>query len=414
MTNTGASIAEEARLGWRELLLVFAFWTVFALLTVVNRLLDPRGLPPLTSAVVVLPFVESYLWALLTPVIFWITSRFDPDRRQAAWRALLFVLVAVAAALLVDVIVELLRSRWFPPSPRRRGGGPFGVWTITRLRYLNDLMVAFAVLAAGVARDYFLRYRTRQAEAVRLQAEAARLEAQLAEARLAVLRSQLDPHFLFNTLHAVSALVERDPKGVRRMIARLSELLRSTLEGSAEQEIPLAREVDLLRRYLEIMQIRFQGRLETSIDLEPGAADALVPNLILQPIVENALKHGVGKSEGTGRVEVRARRVGEDLVLSVRDSVTGGVGAGAGASAGASAGAAGAEAGGAAVGSGDWGSGENSAGVGLRNTRERLEQLYGRQQRFALRREDGATVAEVVLPFHTRGDLRAAGVAAGA
>lgn len=396
MKRGAPAVFEQSPLGWREMALIFVFWTVFAALTVANRLLDPRGMPPITTGVV-LPFVESYLWALLTPPIFWVTSRFDPERRRRAWRVLLFVVVAVIAALLVDVVVELLRSHWFP-LPRRRRAGPLGVWMTTRLRYLNDLMVAFAVLAAGVARDYFLRYQARQAEAVRLMGEAARLRAQLAEARLAVLRAQLDPHFLFNTLHAVSALVERDPRGVRRMIARLSELLRSTLEGSAEQEIPLEREVELLGRYLEIMQIRFQGRLETRIEVEPGAEGALVPNLILQPIVENAIKHGVGKSEAAGRVEVTARRKGGELVLRVWDS-GGGSGAGGVTPSERDAGAS------AAPGAGEWGSGENSGGVGLRNTRERLEQLYGSHQRFTLTREDGATVAEVVVPYHTSGDL---------
>src|SRR5512147_2246295 len=118
MTDSRAGVNDQSPLEWRELLLVFVFWTVFAVLTVANRLLDPRGMPPITAGVVVLPFVESYLWALLTPPIFWITSRFDPERRRGAWRMLLFVVVAVAAALLVDVVVELLRSHWFPPRRR--------------------------------------------------------------------------------------------------------------------------------------------------------------------------------------------------------------------------------------------------------------------------------------------------------
>ena len=169
MKRGAPAVFEQSPLGWREMALIFVFWTVFAALTVANRLLDPRGMPPITTGVV-LPFVESYLWALLTPPIFWVTSRFDPERRRRAWRVLLFVVVAVIAALLVDVVVELLRSHWFP-LPRRRRAGPLGVWMTTRLRYLNDLMVAFAVLAAGVARDYFLRYQARQAEAVRLMGD---------------------------------------------------------------------------------------------------------------------------------------------------------------------------------------------------------------------------------------------------
>jgi hypothetical protein len=135
-------------------------------------------------------------------------------------------------------------------------------------------MVYLAVLGAALARDYFLRYQARLEETTRLQSRAARLEAQLAEARLDALRTQLNPHFLFNTLNAVSTLVERDPRGVRRMIARLGELLRHTLDEKNEQEITLERELDLLRRYLDIMEVRFQGRLSVTLDVADDVRDA--------------------------------------------------------------------------------------------------------------------------------------------
>ena len=196
---------------------------------------------------------------------------------------------------------------------------------------------------------------------------------------------QLDPHFLFNTLHAISSLVERDPRGVRRMISRLSELLRHTIEGSSDQEIPLRQELDLLRRYLEIMEVRFQGRLAMSTEVDEHALDALVPNLILQPLVENALKHGVSRVEGPGRLALRAEREGGQLVLRVEND--------------------GPPADGAA---------RDGTGVGVRNTRARLEQLYGPDQSFTLRPAAGAapgTVAEIRLPYHTCADLRTAAVA---
>ena len=169
------------------------------------------------------------------------------------------------------------------------------------------------------------------------------------------------------------------------MIARLSELLRYTLEGAEEQEVPLDQELTFLQRYLEIMQIRFQGRLEVETHVDPNVLDALVPNLILQPLVENAVKHGVSKADGAGRIEIRARREAERVVLSVRDDGPGLVSE--------------------AV------SGEE--GVGLRNTRARLAQLYGPAHHLMLRAADGGgLVAEVVLPYHTRADLRAAAVPA--
>ena len=290
---------------------------------------------------------------------------------------LVFVFVGIVVAIAVDWAIANLRQELLP-EPRRRG--PFGdaiqrrfarPRPIASFGYLDDLMVYFAVLGGGIARDYFLRYRARQQQAVRLEAQAAHLQAQLAEARLAVLRTQLDPHFLFNTLNAVSALVERDPRGVRRMIARLSELLRHTLEGSPRQEVPLEEELDLLGRYVDIMMVRFQGRLEVTTDVPAELRGAWVPHLLLQPLVENALKHGVIELEETGRVSVAGRREGDDLVLTVRDN-------------------------------GPGPSADRREGVGLGNTIARLEQLYGPRARFALHHADGGgAIAEVRLPFRT-------------
>jgi len=253
-----------------------------------------------------------------------------------------------------------------PRGGRRggRGGGP------DRFRVFNDLLTALAIVAAGLARDASKRYRARKEQAARLAADAARLEAQLAEARLDALRRQLDPHFLFNTLNAVSSLVERDPRGVRRMIARLSDLLRHSIEGSNEPEIPLERELDLLQRYVDIMQVRFQGRLEVTVSADARARAALVPNLVLQPLVENAIKHGVAAVPGAGRVWVEAEVRGDELVLAVRDDGPGPI-----------------------VADG------REGGVGLRNTRERLAQLYGGSHRLELHNApEGGLVVTLEIP----------------
>jgi signal transduction histidine kinase len=374
-----------------------------ALLMAANGILDPRGrglAPVIAPAPVIVAFAVSYLWAALTPFIFWLSTRFSIERANWGARVLLLVGIGVLVAMGVEVVFGYLRFEVFDMGPRRRPGfNP--LMGITRLFWLDDLIVYMAVLAAGVARDYFLRYRARQEEAVRLQAQAAQLQAQaaelhaqLAEARLSALRAQLNPHFLFNTLNAVSALVARDPRGVRRMIARLSELLRYSLEGAGEQEIPLRQELAFLERYVEIMQIRFQGRLEVHTEADADVLDALVPNLILQPLVENAIVHGASRAPGIGRVELRARRAGDDVVLSVRDN-------GPGPADADSAGGA------AAV------TGSAAGGVGLRNTRARLEQLYGAGQTLALRAAPGGGfIAEITFPYHTRADFHAAGVPA--
>jgi signal transduction histidine kinase len=362
----------------REGFFIVAFWLLLALVTIANRVFDPRGgRSELTfwSVPVTTAFVESILWAVLTPAIFWLAARFSLERGRRLARVALFVVAGVVAALLVSMAMDAFRSVAFPRPGRRGPHAPW--WNLGRYWLLNDLIIYMGVLAAGVARAYSLRYRARQAQSVRLQA-------QLAEARLDALRRQLDPHFLFNTLHAVSSLVERDPRGVRRMISRLSELLRYSMEGSHEPEIPLRQELDLLRRYLDIMQVRFQGRLEVETQVDDAALDALVPNMILQPLVENAIKHGVEKLMVPGRIGIAARVEEDALVLRVRDNGPDGEALAL------------AEAG-------------STPGLGLRNTRARLEQLYGNAQRFTLgpdREGEGGAVAEVRLPYHTRADLR--------
>ena len=384
--------AQSFLLSRRELVLIVAFWTFMAVLTFANRLLDPRGLGFQLTATgpIVLAFVESYLWAVLTPVIFWLSARFSADRRHRARRAVLLVLAGFAIAIFFGMTSDALRGALFPPPTRRGGGGarvpPGFPWL--RPWFFNYLIIYMGVLAAGFARAFSLRFRAQREESVRVSSQ---LRAQLAEARLDALRMQLDPHFLFNTLHAISSLVERDPRGVRRMISRLSELLRHTIEGPTEQEIPLREELDLLRRYLEIMEVRFQGRLSVSIGVDDRALDALVPNLILQPIVENAIKHGVSKVEGVGRIVLRGDVVGDQLVLCVENE-------------GPPADEASAATG---------GGGGGGTGVGVRNTRARLEHLYGSEQRFTLRPAGGGvgTVAEIRLPYHTHDDLRAAAIA---
>ena len=209
----------------------------------------------------------------------------------------------IGIALGVALVGRAVRGALLAPpggNPNRPHGPP--LW----FGFINALVIYLGVLAAGFARAYSLRFRARREQATQLQA-------QLAEARLDALRRQIDPHFLFNTLNAVSLLVERDPRGVRRMISRLSELLRFSMEGAREPEISLRRELDLLDRYLDIMQLRFQGRLVVERRVDDAALDVLVPSMVLQPLVENAIKHGVEQITGPGRIDLerdRGRRPG--------------------------------------------------------------------------------------------------------
>lgn len=396
--ETGSAGESITRLRPGEILAILAFWAFLAVLTAAGRLVDPRVAavaamraairPELTPGFASLALVEYALWAVLTLPIFWMTRRFGGDRPTLV-RVLAFLAIGVVLAVAVDALLQVIGRQVMPPPVMRPPGMPRSIvpgrfappqrvrGLFSHFSFLYDFMVYIVVLGAGLARNYIVRYQARLDEARRLQAEAAELHAQLADARLNALRTQLNPHFLFNTLNAISTLVEQDPRGVRRMIARLGDLLRHTLEGD-EQEIPLARELEMLRQYLDIMEVRFQGKLEVSIETEASLDEALVPNLVLQPLVENAFRHGLALMQTVGRVAVRVVREDGDLVLTVRDNGRGPAK-------------------------------EVRDGVGLTNTRARLTQLYGARQRLALTTaEGGGALVEVRLPYHTTPQRRSA------
>jgi two-component system LytT family sensor kinase len=366
--------------GPRELAAIVAFWTGYALLTLANRFFDADGGPPGEfGSRALIAAIESLLWIIVTPILFAVAGRIDLDgSRSSRGRAigvLTLVLSTVATAAVLALIGRELREH-FTPVPAeflrrgrggRSGGGGFGgarFW----FGFLNTLIISAGVAATGVARAYSLRLRARREQAIHLTS-------QLAEARIDALRRQLDPHFLFNTLNAIASLVERDPRGVRRMIARLGDLLRHSFEGGDAPEVPLRRELALLGLYVDIVRVRFQDRLTVDVEVDDAVLDALVPTFILQPLVENSVKHGVEKRTEGGRIVVEGSRDGDALVLRVRDD--GGPGAA------------------------DVLAGTTGRGVGVRNTRARLQQLYGSRQHFSLARDgDRGVVAEIRLPYH--------------
>ncbi len=387
MTPTPVPIPAPSARPWSrrtELAAIVGFWSVLGALALLRRVLDPRGPQGSATPEVLLTLAEYGLWAALTPLIFGLARRLPIEREAWIRRLALHLGIALVGAALIELVtLFVLRPMFLPDAPsfgpphgRHGGFGPDPADVLLHLWFLDEFVVFVAVLAAGFARDYFLRFREREAHAVHL-------EAQLADARLSALRMQLNPHFLFNTLHAVSALVERDPGGARLIVARLSALLRHVLDGSAAQEVPLREELAFLRLYLDIQRVRFGGRLDVIEDIEPAALDALVPNLLLQPLVENAVEHGVGRvEEGTGRIAITARielgpEGGDRLVVCVRDN-----------------------------GPGPDSETARSGGVGLANTKARLAALYGDAAHFRLVHADGGAEALAVLPYHTAADLR--------
>lgn len=349
--------------------MIVGFWGTVAMLTIAQDVFDPRvGRGGFRTGEALHALTEYGVWALITPAVFLLSRRFPLERPHLLRNVGLHILVAVAVAVLVDLVDHISHNVLVPSAPHR----PVSLlFMLQGFHVLAEVLLYFLILAAGFARDYFLRYRERLHESARLQT-------QLAEARLQALRMQINPHFLFNTLHTISTYLERDPRGVRRMIARLSELLRYTLDKTDVKEIPLSQELEFLEGYLDIQQIRFDT-LEVSCNIEPEVREALVPTLILQPLVENAIKHGVSEIEDGGRIELAARREGGVLHLSVRDNGPGMRGA-----------------------SGD---GAFLFGIGLRNTKERLQSLYGDAHELALESDAAGVVARISLPFHTAADL---------
>jgi two-component system, LytTR family, sensor kinase len=368
------------RIGWRGLLLIVVFWTLFGGVMFASLFLSglPRSGDVSGAGLFAFSMLGAYAWAALTLPIFHFTQRLNLTAHPTGWKAirvaaLVFLGLVFAGAISMAVSVS---AQWLLSGPGLMTGrlaGPEGIGVMVRYRVPHDLLACLLVLTAGVARDYFFRYRSRLAEAEILRT-------QLAEAQLQVLRTQLNPHFLFNTLNAVAAMVQADPRGARRMIALLSDLLRQTLHDASEPEVPLEDELEMLRRYLEIMEIRFRGRLEARLAADDEVLQALVPQLILQPLVENSMKHGMGQGSEPGVLEVTARREGGDLVMAVRDS-------GRGASI--------------AEGEPPRAHPDRQGGFGLKHTRERLRHLYGERASLTLTSPDaGGTVAEVRLPYH--------------
>jgi two-component sensor histidine kinase len=305
-----------------------------------------------------LPWIPA---ALLAPLIVAGAERWPLDRGRRGRRVTIHVAAMLAFIALHVLAAVLTVLPWMSV--------PFGTLLFAKQATFRSAMDA-AVYWAIVGGVHAVRAAR---EAREREQAAARLEAGLAEARLAALRAQLDPHFLFNTLNAVSALALRgDGEGVVQALSTLSELLRATLGGAPTQEVALADELALLDRYLEIQRLRFSDRLTVARDVDAGALDAAVPAMLLQPLVENAVQHGVAASPGPTTITIGARREGDSLRVEVRDGGPGFARAKHGGN-----------------------------GIGLANTRERLAQLYGGAHRLECRDlgEAGGALVAVTLPY---------------
>jgi two-component sensor histidine kinase len=310
-------------------------------------------------------FAAWYPWVLLTPFVLAMGRRFSLER-SSPWVGLPVHLVAGIAVGATHLALALAGMRAVAPSPPERSfSAAYLDWMLpTYLEF--TVLIYFAILGLVYAIEYYRRY-------VRGTVHASRLEAELAKAQLQSLRTQLQPHFLFNTLHAISSLMDEDVRAARRMIARLADLLRTTLDTGDQQEVTLLRELETLQLYLDIERERFSDRLRIELDVRPDVLEARVPSLLLQPLVENAVRHGIAPLQRGGRITVSAAREAGRLSLTVEDD-----------------------------GAGALVEGQPLEGVGLRNTRARLERLYPDTHDLTIDRPTaGGYRVRVRIPFST-------------
>ena len=361
----------EPRALWLILVCIAAVHAVFASVVSVGYTatygLSRWTLKPDTPAI--FPFlllINFALWvgyALWTPLIFWLGRRFRFDRH--GWKRAL--MVHVPASLIITTLHLTLIAVWRFFLQGVRGGDPELTTTIADafFRTVDQILpVYWAIIGLQHAVDYYRQLRAREVRA-------ARLETRLVESQLQALQQQLHPHFLFNTLHAISTLVHRDPDKADAMIERLSDLLRVTLRKVGVQEVELAQELEYLRAYLDIEQIHFGERLRIEYRIDAAALDVLVPTLMLQPLVENAVRHGLEPLMRPGTLAIEARTDGDTMWLRVRDD---GIGF-----------------------SKTW---RRPEGVGLSNTRSRLDRLYGERAALTIRENPGGgAVVDVYIPL---------------
>lgn len=363
------------KIDWLKWASLFGFWTLFSFLNanqVYFEMLHEPGMNHSWWRIVFWQLAVWYAWGCLTPIILVFGRRVAGEGASLLRGALvhlpLSLIIPVAHVALATYLRILIR--------------PFDVWSDMRpfllqfrgvldSLFLFDFVVYWAILGVGYAFDYRERYRERESLA-------SELRAQLAQARLESLKMQLHPHFLFNTLHAISGLVRSDQRQPAvNMIAGLSELLRRALDSADEQEVTLREEIKFARLYLDIQTVRFPDRLTVCVEVAPETLDALVPNMLLQPLVENAIRHGVSADESAGVITITSYRADRMLHVAVSDD-------GPGLEAG-------------------WRMGDG-AGIGLVNTGERLKRLYGPEHRFELRNGAGRGVtASVAIPFRAGG-----------
>jgi signal transduction histidine kinase len=306
-----------------------------------------------------------YIWACIAPLVLWLGKRYRFERGTRTISLLVHVPTSLILSTFQLVIAEIVVQS-FSPEPLHLFEAFRAIQLTFVVYYHINVLTYWAILGVGYGRQYYRKFRDREIRA-------AQLEAQLTQAQLRALKMQLHPHFLFNTFNTISSLMHRNVDAADGVLARLGDLLRYSLHNVGVQEVTLREELDFLQRYLEIEQTRFEDRLRVKMSVDPEVLDCMVPNFILQPLVENAVRYAVAPRASGGSVEITAKEVLGQLRLSVIDD-------GPGLPPGYDVAA--------------------NEGIGLRTCRERLQQLYGDEQRLKLsNRSPGGLEVSIIMPI---------------
>jgi sensor histidine kinase YesM len=364
-------------------LLVLAVWMLIGLSYTLNyyffaaHYVDIFKSQPTLVQMLVWEIPYWLLWAGMAPGIFLFTRRFPIDRERWFNNSLLHIAACVvlslahrAVYLIIGWLLHVAAYRDLTTIPDLYSSDILFNLPTGFMSYGTIFLISYVI-------DYYRRHQEEELKISRLKTELAQAQLQVTEAQLQALKMQLHPHFLFNTLNSISALLDEDVDAADQMLARLGDLLRLTLENSGAQQVTLQEELEFLRCYLEIEHVRFHDRLAVNMRIEPETLDARVPNLILQPIVENAIKHGIVSRIAPGAIEISASRVDGILRLQVKDNGPG-------------------------LNGSEASRGRIKEGLGLANTRARLQQMYGPAHRFEMAdAAEGGLLVILEMPFET-------------
>ena len=338
----------------------FAVWTLLALMSVLQAAIyfGYRGESIRWGPLLGIRLLDWYTCALFLPPLVWLARRFPVGGAHTPRN--------IAIPLTISALFVVLKYALLLPIEHRVGRANGQTFTgVLAANAVTELMVFWAAAAAIHGIEFYRRLRARERHAMML-------EQRLTRARLDALTAQIRPHFLFNTLNSITTLIRRDPEGAERMVLQLADLLSVSLRRPAQQEIPLHEEMIFLDRYLAIMQVRFGSRLSVERNVSSSVGDAMVPAFILQPLVENALEHGIARRAGPGRISIAAARSEGSLALVVSDD---GLGMNDSAN-------------------------SRTAGIGLANTRKRLAELYAQAASLTIDSCEGeGTRVQISIPF---------------